>query len=230
MALPKVIHPTKKIHIPSLNIDAEFEPFTTADEKSIVLLDHDASLYDKARIQIDILEKCCKTQGINFHKLAAVEVSYLFLQLRKISVSGGLELSIQCSKCGESFPVTIDINSIKFDPTNLKEDKVLIDTSDGNYYIVFSQLRPDDLKDASPDGNSYDDAALVLRQMMRPDGNDVIDLTVDEKRELFSQLDLGTVTKIADYVNNCPNLSHHVEVVCPECGEKIEGELNDFFI
>ena len=61
MALPKVIHPTKKIHIPSLNIDAEFEPFTTADEKSIVLLDHDASLYDKARIQIDILEKCCKT-------------------------------------------------------------------------------------------------------------------------------------------------------------------------
>lgn len=230
MALPKVLHPTKKIHIPSLNLDADFEPFTTEDEKAIVLLEQESSLYDKARLQVDILEKCCKTTGIDFHKLAAIEITFLFLQLRKISVSGGLELTMKCKNCEHEFPMTIDINAIKFDTTYLKEDKVLINTSDGPYYIVYSQIRPDDLQFASPDGNAYDDAALVLRQLMRPDGNDIIELTVDEKRELFGQLELETVKKIGEYLQNCPTLSHHIELACPECGEKIEGDLQDFFI
>lgn len=230
MALPKVIHPTKKIHIPSLNIDAEFEPFTTEDEKAIVLLDENATLYDKARIQVEILEKCCRTSGIDFHKLAMVEISYLFLQLRSISVSGGLELQMKCRHCDADIQLTVAIQDIKFDPENLKEQKLIIDTTDGKYYIVYSQIRVDDLQYASPDGSSYNDAALVLRQMMRPDGNDVIVLTPEEKVELFSQLDLDTVKKIAEYIKKQPQLSHHLEVVCPECGEKIEGDLQDFFI
>lgn len=230
MALPKIIHPTKKIKIPSLNVEADFEPFTTEDEKAIVLLGQNASIYDKARIQLEIIEKCCRSENINFHTLAVSEISYIFLQLRKISVSGGLELGMKCQKCGEEFPFTIDIDSIEFDPTNLKEDKILIDTSDGKYFLVYSQIRVDDLQYIGKAGEEYNDAAQVLRMLMRPDGNDIIELTPEEKIELFGQLDISSVQKIADYLNKCPQMAHHIEVICPECGEKIEGELRDFFI
>lgn len=229
MALPKVIHPTKKIKIPSIDREFEFEPFTTADEKAIVLLDKNANIYEKSLMQLKIIEKCCKEE-YDFSKLSAIELTYIFLQLRKISVGGTLELSGKCPECGNSISMTVDIDLITFDPTNLKPLKFTIQTDDGPYIVVCSQFICDDLQYINVDHPSFDDVSIVIRAMMRPDGNDIIELTREEKIELFNQLSNSDAEKIIDYINKAPVLEKTLDIQCDECDHKFKGELKDFFI
>lgn len=231
MALPKVIRPTKKILIPSLNIEAEFEPFTTQDEKSIILLEKDASMYDKCKLQLDILQKCCKTEGINFNELSVVEITYLFLRLRGISVGGNLDFTITCPQCNKDLPASIAIDGIKTDFEVLKKPYTFtINTSDGPYVVTASHIRVDDLKYINSTEPGIEDLAVILRTMMKPDGNDRIDLTHEEQVELFNQLDTTIAEKLANYINNAPVFEQHMTIDCPECGHKFEGDIKDFFM
>lgn len=229
MALPKVIHPTKKIKILSLDREVEFEPFTTQDEKAIVLMDSNSSLYEKCRMQQDILEKCCK-EDVNFSDLSIIEVSYLFLQLRKISVGGALELSAKCPECGSDISLHVDIDLIKFDTAKLKPLKFTIETDDGPYIVICSHFRCEDLKYVDPNSPDIDDVSAVIRMMMRPDGNDIIELTREEKVELFNQLNTQDSQKIIEYIQNAPVLEKSLELKCGECDHEFTGELKDFFI
>ena len=229
MALPKLVHPTKKIKIPSKNIELNFEPFTTQDEKAIILLDEKASLYDKAKIQQDILKKCCQDE-FDFSSLSSVEIMYLFLQLRKISVGGTIDLMSTCPKCKNKVKVSIDINSVEFDASKLAPLTFTVQTSDGPYIITCTPIRTDDLQYINTEEYKFDDVAVILRTMMKPDGNDVIELTQEEKIELFNQLDTQTVQKMAEYLNNTPSLEKHIYITCTECEHQYEGELRDFFI
>lgn len=229
MALPKVIHPTKKIKVPSLDLELEFEPFTTADEKAIVLLEDNATLYDKCILQQNILQKCCKSD-FDFSKLSTIEITYLFLQLRKISVGGTLDLVGKCPNCGSDVAISVDISLIEFDPTNLKPLKFTIDTSDGPYIVVCTQFTCEDMKYIDPESPSVDNIATVIRSMMKPDGNDVIELTQEEKVELFNQLNTKDAEKIAEYINSSPVLEKSLDLSCGECEHQFKGELKDFFI
>lgn len=230
MALPKVIHPRNKIRVPSTGDVLEFEPFTTQDEKAIILLDKSSSLYDKSKLQQEILQKCCQTEGFDFSKLSCVEITYLFLHLRKISVSGVLELSATCTECGEDININIGIDDIVFDKEKLKPLQFNLNTDDGPYIVTCSHIRVEDLKHIDGENIKFDDMAVVLRSMMKPDGNDIIEFTPEEKLELFLQLDATTAQKIVEYVNDSPKLEKKLSLECPECGHKFEGDLKDFFI
>ena len=230
MALPKLVKVTKPIHIPSLNKDVLFEPYTTEDEKSIVTLEPNASAYLKSLTQLNILKKCCQDETVDLDSLSVVEISYLFLKLRGISFSEIIELETHCKKCDTPTKISVNINDIKIDESSLKPLKLKVDTSDGIYYIIATQYTVDDLQYIDMDNVSFDSVALVLRQMMKSDGNDIIELSHDEKIELFSQLDLNDSKKLVDYISSSSKLNYHVEFECGNCGEKIEGDLQDFFI
>lgn len=230
MALPKLVKATKPIYIPSLGKEAMFEPFTTEDEKSIVLLEQTASSYEKCLVQLNILKKCCQDQSINLDELSIIEITYLFLRLRAISYSEVIELETECPKCKTHIKLNVHINDIKLDATALKPLKLTLNTTDGVYIVTATQYTVEDLKHMDFEHITLDDGALVLRQMMKSDGNDIIDLTVEEKRELFNQLDIKDAQKIAEYINSNTKLTYNISLECPECGEKIEGELQDFFI
>lgn len=230
MTLPKVIHATKKIKIPSLNRELEFEPFTTADEKAIVLLDKNSSLYEKSLMQLKVLQKCCKSEEDVFSQLSAIEITYLFLQLRRISVGGTLDLSIECPECHQEIPISVDINLIEFNPKLLEPLKFTINTVDGPYIVICSHFTVDDLQYVNTESGNFDDLSLVIRSMMRPDGNDIIELTRDEKVELFNQLDTTDAAKIMEYIKNAPTLEKVLDIKCTECDYSFKGELKDFFI
>lgn len=230
MALPKVLHPTKKIKIPSTGVELEFEPFTTADEKAIVLMDKNCSLYEKSKIQKDILQKCCRGNPEELENLSVIETSYLFLQLRKISVGGTLELVVECPECHQELPVSIDIDLVEFDPTNLKPLQFTVETDDGPYIVMCSQFIVDDLQYLNAENPTFDDVSLVIRRMMKPDGNDIIELTREEKIELFNQLDNTNAQKIVEYINKAPVLEKVLDITCTECGHTFKGEMKDFFI
>lgn len=230
MALPKVLHPTKKIHIPSLNLDLEFEPFTTVDEKAIILMDQNSSLYDKTKMQLDILQRCCKDDAEVLSTLSVIEISYLFLQLRKISVGGTLDLVVKCPQCGSDIQISVDINLIKFDPTNLEPLKFTIDTVEGPYIVICSQLIVDDLKYINENSTNIDDLAVVIRSLTKPDGNNTIDLTHEEKIELFNQLNTSDANKIVEYINSAPTMEKSLDIQCVECEHQFKGDLKDFFI
>lgn len=230
MTLPKVIHPTKKIKIPSLDVEIDFEPFTTADEKAIISMERNVTLYEKSKIQREILQKCCRGDASMLQNLSAIETTFLFLQLRKISVGGTLDFISKCPKCDEEIQISVDIDLIQFDATKLKPLQFTISTSDGPYIVICTQFTVDDLQYIDPENPSLDDVSVVIRTMSKPDGNDIIELTREEKLELFNQLSTEDTNKIVEYINNAPALEKVLDIECSECGHKFKGDLKDFFI
>lgn len=230
MALPKVVRYTKNLFIPSLKREVAFEPFTTADEKAIILLDENSTIYDKIKLQCDIISKCCQESNIDFMNMPVIEISYIFLQLRKISVGGTLDLKLTCPDCKTEIPISINIDLIKFETEKLEDLKFNISTSDGPYIVRCSHIQPGDLKYVDPTKSSFNDAAVILRTMYKADGNNVIDLTYEEKIELFDQLDASIAEKMVNYAQNGPMLKYDLHINCPECGKEIETKLQDFFI
>lgn len=234
MALPKLVKVTKPLYIPSLNKDVMFEPFTTEDEKSIITLEPDASAYLKSLVQLNILKKCCQDDTVNFDTMSVVEIAYLFLKLRGISYSGKIDVETTCKKCGEKTTLSININDITLDRELLKPLKFNVNTTDGIYFIIATHYTVDDLQyignDFDGEHISMESIALVLRQMMKSDGNDIIDLTQEEKNELFNQLSLDDTHKLIDYIGNNGKMTYHMAFKCPHCGEEYEWDIQDFFI
>lgn len=230
MALPQVVRYTKKIYVPSLDREIDFEPFTTADEKAIILLDQSSSQYDKVKLQCDIISKCCKESDINFNKMSVVELSYIFLQLRKISVGGTLDLNFTCTECGTEMPISLNIDLVKFDREKLKDLTMDLNTVEGPYIIKCSHIIPEDLKYITAGESKFTDVAVILRTMYKADGNNIIELTYDEKIELFEQLDASMAERMVKYVQEGPTLVHDLTISCPECGKEVKTRLQDFFI
>ena len=232
MAIPKLVKVTKPIHIPSLDKDVLFEPFTIEDEKAIVTLEENSSSYHKSLVQLNILKKCCQDPTVNFDAMSIVEIAYLFLKLRGISYSDIIELEVECKKCKESVKLTMNIKDVEIDASLLKPLRLTVNTTDGNYFIIATHYTVADLEyidvdSTNPDINSL---SLVLRQMMRVDGNDIIDLTNEEKRELFSQFGIEESKKVLDYISSNSKLKYHLDFKCPHCGEEYEWDIQDFFI
>lgn len=229
MSLPKFIKPLKKIHIPSLDRDVEFEPYTTADEKAIISMES-ASTYEKCKIQLDILAKCCMDKTVDFESLCVMEISWLFIQLRKISVSGTIDLTTKCQKCEQDVNISINIDDVTFNSEALKPLEFQLQTSEGPYILHCEHFRCSDLQYIDADNIKYDDLARYIRYMYQADGNNILELTPDEQVEVFLQLDASSAKKIADYSTTMPKMKYKIALDCPECGQHIEGELEDFFI
>lgn len=227
----KVITPTQNIMVHSLKKMVEFEPFSTKIEQSIISISDEASLYEKTLIQVQALQACCKAE-IDFTQLPVSEISWLFMQLRKISVGKTLDLQTVCQKCEQEIKFKIDIDTIKFEPEKLKPYEFQIQTSAGPYIVHCEHLKLNDLKDIKLENDIPDMSILAkyLRWMSRLDGNNVINLTDSEKLELFGQLEASIAHEIGKYAQEQPKMNLEIEIECPECGEIRKGSLTDFFI
>lgn len=229
--IPKIVLPMKAIRIPSLNKDVMFSPYTVSVEKALLTLDNDASVFEKTSLMKNIIKSCCNDDKINIDKINIYELSFIFLHLRKISVSNNILLYRVCDKCNNKNIVNINIDNIKYDEDKQKIQKYNIDTDLGKYIIEVGFPTVDDFSNISLN-NDDADLKFVSRHIKRyysVDGNDEVDLNDDVKLELLLNLPVDIGQKIAEYAKNVPSAYYELDEVCEACGEIYKETVTDFF-
>lgn len=222
MALPKLNDtPKYNIDIPSTGNMVRYRPFLVKEEK-VLLLAMESQQEDQILSAILDTIEACVVDDIDIHKLTTFDIEYLFTKIRSKSVGETSTVMIQCEHCQSDNEVIIPIDEIGVHRE--KEVPSVIDMQEGLQlemkYPSYSEISKD------PDIKS-DDIGVQLFAMIRKclkailTEEERIDLSSEDPKEIddfIESMSTAQFTKVREFVENIPVMSHDVKFGCTACG------------
>lgn len=230
--IPKIKLPYYEVKIPDNNDIIHIKPYTIEIEKYLISIDKEnITLGEQLKICREIL-KFCIVEEYDVDELSIGTILWLFLKCYEISVKNCIEFT-NIHKCNEKdkgeVNVTIYIKDIKYD-FNDKVVRIPIETEEGKFFIEYGGLKLKSADYLRDENDSLNLLASCLNRMYDENGNNEIELTMDDKVELTKSLSLADISKVGDVVNNMSRPYFDLEYNCPKCGQHIKERLEDFFI
>ena len=208
MALPKLNDvPKYELTIPSTGKTITFRPFLVKEQKILLMAMETKDQKQMLQAVSDTIDACLYDK-INVRTLATFDIEYIFTQIRAKSVGESTEVSLICSECEHPNPVNINLEEIKVDTSEIIDSLVVLNDQ---YTVQLMSL----------------DKLITEEEQI-----DFNDETEEEIKGFIESLNNEQFTKIMDYVNSLPTVSHDVDFKCENCGKEnkvtMRG-LQDFF-
>ena len=220
MSLPKLNNvPKYKITVPSTNKEVTFRPFLVKEEKILLIA---LESQDPVQIATAITDTVisCISEEISRKDLKSYDIEFLFLKIRAKSVGETANLLFKCESCDTENEVSMNLEEIKM---NVVEIDNRIEISN-NIYIemkhpTFESIsRNKKLTTNSPTtqvfGLIQESISAVLTEDERIDIKDVTD---EEFQEFIESMTQEQFTKIREYIESIPKLSHDINYSCKNC-------------
>lgn len=229
MALPNINQQTFELEIPSTDEKIKYRPFLVKEEK-VLLMAMEGKDQNEIKVAINKILEACIDEDVNVSELSTFDIEYLFLNLRARSVGEVVTFKLGHSKgkCKHKTEVALNLTDVKvkgevLDGTVMLDDKIGVKM----HYPRMSTF--DKL------GNTTENLIEAIADCIDYvfDESDVYeDFTNEELIEWIGNLNKAQYTKINEFFNSTPKLSHDIEWVCEKCGKKdsvtLEG-LYSFF-
>lgn len=121
MSLPVLEMPISSIKLPS-GQKVEIRPFSVKEEKLLLMVNTSQNAKEINDVLRQIISNC--TNGkVDSYKLPLVDMEYLFISLRKLSVGETVDFIYNCDKCKMKFETSLDLNNVKVQ--NIKKDNIV---------------------------------------------------------------------------------------------------------
>ena len=244
MALPRVASPTYELKIPSTGQKVTFRPFLVKEEKTLLMAMESGDNKTMTRAMQDIITAC--TEGeVDLKSLASFDIEYFFLQLRGRSIGEVLTISphrpsdFKCCKeaTEEDFcEIDINIDDITMDVSKIKSSEINI-TDDIGMKLSFPQIETVQKYATENESIAAADVYKLIIDCIDYiwDGEEIFkakDSTKKELNDFIESLSSAQFTKIRDFFESMPRLSHKIDWICPRCEKsksmRIEG-IDSFF-
>ncbi len=220
MNLPKLNNvPKYKITVPSTNKEVTFRPFLVKEEKILLIA---LESQDPVQIATAITDTVisCISEEISRKDLKSYDIEFLFLKIRAKSVGETANLLFKCESCDTENEVSVNLEEIKM---NVIEIDNRIKISNDIYiemkHPTFESIsRNKKLTTNSPTtqvfGLIQESISAVLTEDERIDIKDVTD---EEFQEFIESMTQEQFTKIREYIESIPKLSHDINYSCKNC-------------
>ena len=231
MGLPIQSVPTYKCVLPSNGKEIKFRPFLVKEQKILAIAresEEQAQIFDAVK---DLLE-AVTIPSVVCNDLAVIDLEYLFLKVRAVSVGETSKVSTSCDviDCNGSVELTVNINEIDV-VGEMKDDTVMINDDVG---IVLSAPSVKNVQGL--DGGEADALTLIIKSIKRVfDGESVYesaDLSNKEVTEFVESLTFQQLELLTEFFDSLPKLSAEVQGNCNTCKSvnkrTLEG-INSFF-
>ena len=223
MSLPKLNNvPKYKLTVPSTNQEITFRPFLVKEEKILLIALESQDTVQIATAITDTVISCI-SEKINKKDLKSYDIEFLFLKIRAKSVGETSNILLKCESCETENEVKINIDEIKL---NVEEKDNTIKITD-NIHIEMkhpsfeSISRNEKLVNDSPTtqvfGLIQESISAVLTEDERIDIKDTSD---KEFQDFIESMTQEQFTKIREYIESIPRLSHDIGFTCVNCGKK----------
>jgi hypothetical protein len=234
MTLPKINNtPKYTITIPSTKREIRFRPFLVKEEKILLIAFESKDSNQILKAIVDTVIACIE-EDINSKSLMPFDIEYLFLKIRSKSVGESINLSLNCSACGDANKVNIDIDSIKMVVPTIKDTIVISD----NITLKMKwpqyggiQKIPNASELSAIDQSLYLIASCLDSVLTADEVIKISDEPMQEVITFIEQLSSAQFAKVQEFVQSMPQLSHSIEFTCKcETHNKIDLRgLQDFF-
>jgi len=220
MSLPKLNNvPKYKITVPSTNKEVTFRPFLVKEEKILLIALESQDPVQIATAITDTVVSCI-SEDINKRDLKSYDIEFLFLKIRAKSVGETSDLLFKCEKCENENEVKINIDEIKInveendDRIKITEDVYLEMKHPSFESISRNQKLITDSPTTQVFGLIQESISAVLTNEERIDIQDASD---EEFQDFIESMTQEQFTKIREYIENIPRLSHEVNFNCSNC-------------
>lgn len=232
MPLPKISYPLNKLTLPSNGKDVLVRPFTTKEEK-ILLMAKEAEDVDQMLLALkQIIGNCL--QDYDVEDLAIIDIEYIFVKLRSQSIDNNVEFSIIDPDTKENTTLSLDLNDLKVSIPDGFSTKISV-TDD--MHIVMRYPGWSELETILRHGLSN---KLEMFKMMMScmesvvQGDEVFSIeeqSEEDLEEFVESLTNDTVNKIKEFFEKLPTIRHEIQYTNSQGNPKtfvIEG-LRSFF-
>ncbi len=232
MALPKIQQPLFELKLPICGKRIKFRPFLVKEEK-ILLVGKEADSKQQMLALKQLLKSVVQEpKNFNPTDLILADMEYLFINLRARSVQNIVELKYRDKEDGKVYDFSVNLDELEpeIDPNH----KNVVDL-DGNIGIKLKEptiglLEELDIGQADLNENVYELLAGCIEQVY--DSEQVYDeFTKEEAIEFITSLDINMFSKIKDFFDTLPKLTHTFEYVNSTGNNRkivLQG-LQDFF-
>jgi len=152
MALPKLSHPTFDVVMPSNAERIKCRPMLVKEEKILLMAKQSGERLDQLNAIKQVVTNCVVDSKFDCNKIPFVDMEYLFLKIRELSVSSTTKASFRDNGDDKVYDFDVDLSKVE-----VKADEQLspsIDLGDGVTVILkyptvetYTQQRFFDLKD-----------------------------------------------------------------------------------
>lgn len=234
MALPKIEFPVTDITIPSTEKTAKFRPFLVKEEKILLMAQSAKSKKQTLLAVKQVINNCCLDEAVDVNKLQIVDIEYLFLQLRSISVNNIIELEYTDNEDEKQYKFKINIDDIKVvKPKKKVSNKVMVTDTVGVMLKHGDGSTIDEIEDFT---NEVEVLTFYVKNCITEifDGETVYeikDYSDKEIDEFIDTLPSKTLEKIKNFFANAPKMDYTIKYTNSMGTERqiVLSSLDDFF-
>ncbi len=232
MALPKVSTPTYELIVPSTGEKVSYRPFLVKEEKTLLTAMESGDTASMTKAMQEIITSCTEG-GVKIKDLSPYDIEYFFLQLRGRSVGEVLTVNAPrpsnfTSCCEEATEediceLEINIDDISVDTSKVVSPEIQI-TDDIGMKLKFPEVETVQKYSGGIEGEdikSENIFKLIIECIDYIwDGDEIYkakDATKKELNDFLDSLSSGQFTKVREFFESMPRLSHDVDWICPKC-------------
>jgi len=236
MELPTINAPTYYIKLPSSGQKIRIRPFLVKEEKILLIAAESKDTNEIINATKQVISNCILDNDVNINDLVFFDVDYLFIALRAKSVGETIEMNFVCNnvvddnKCGNIFPVALDISNAEIIQNLEVKDKIDLDNGIGakmKYpkYSVMKQIVDDENQMDKKHRMIYSSIDYIYNK-------DKIFSSKEFSREDFDKFIEGLTKtqfeKLEGWVDNFPTFAITAEKDCSKCGHHHSIKYDEF--
>ena len=219
MGLPIQSAPTYTCTLPFSGQEVKYRPFLVKEQKILVL----AREGEDQRQIMDAVVKLIHNvtfEKVDAHKLAMVDLEYLFLQVRSVSVGETADITLSCGEedCAGSGQTQVALNEVEVKGELPEENKFMLNDTTG---VILRLPLVDEL--SKMDAGADEEAGVqVLKMSIETifDEENIYEASEIDKKDLdefVESLTLQQVEELSKYFADMPRLEKEVHFKCNLC-------------
>tara|TARA_R100000951_G_C2613963_1_gene172138 strand:+ start:247 stop:945 length:699 start_codon:yes stop_codon:yes gene_type:complete len=231
--LPKVDFPSYFVNLSSIKEKVKYRPYTIAEEKVLLMANESRETKEIFDATVDICQSCVLTD-IDIKTLPIFDLEKLLIAIRSKSVGEEIEVMASCPYCEEKTKVTINIEKMVTDETEVPTKKIMLSDTVG-ICLEYPNIGTATTRAFIETMSISDAIACCISQVF--DENEVFPFHKEKLEdqilfvESLSAEFIKTINE--EFFNKMPINTINMDYTCPHCKEKVERRfenLIDFFI
>jgi T4 bacteriophage base plate protein len=230
MPLPIVETPKYTVTIPSTKKTVEIRPYLVKEEKVLMIALESSDSKSILQAVKDVV-RACTFEKVNPNDLSIVDLEYIFLKLRAVSVgeTANVQLKCQNESCGQMVETAIDLNSIETTRGADVSNKIQLTDKVG---VIMQPITVKALNRLDAEGKPKSEAVMqmIAASIEAIYDENVVhrseDQTPEDLTKFIDSLSSSHLNKIRQWIEAQPKLSKDVEYTCKKCGKPSKLTLN----
>jgi len=233
MALPKLMHPTFEILVPSTKKLVRFRPFLVKEEKLMLMAKQSGEQQDIINVISQVITNCDVDSVLNAEELSSFDLEVLFLKLRAKSVGEDIEITYRDPEDEELYTFKISIDEVNVSEDENHTNVIKLSETSG---ILMKYPSAKLMSDVVIREDVTDILFFMIRGCMDQyyDGDNIVnfkDSKPEEVDQFIETLPSNVLKLFESFFDTMPKLYHKIEYTNKKGTERIVElkSIEDFF-